>query len=540
MIKTFIVILTLVYFFTGNTFSQVMEEWIARYSGPGSFGDEATALAIDNLGNVYVTGFGYVSGPRNDYVTIKYDSNGDTAWVRRYNGTGNDQDQATAIAVDILGNVYVTGESPGTGFGEDYATVKYNSIGEEQWVARYDGPGNNVDIARDIEVDDSGNVYVTGDSYGFGYDYATIKYNFDGDTVWIKRYNGSGGLDYSRAISIDDSGNVYVTGTSVGLSTSNDYLTIKYDSTGDEQWTARYNGGGNGYDDANAMALDDSGNVYVTGRSADTTNSVDCTTIKYNTHGEEQWVAIYHDINSNRYIGRAIVVDNNGYIYVTGEVRGSTNDIDCITIKYDMNGDTVWARKYNGTDNTEDFGRAIAVDNYGNVYVTGESRGYNSSYDYVTIKYNPDGLPDWIMRYNGPANYIDKSVSIAVDNEGNVFVTGTSAGIETDDYATIKYSQSTGIEPTYNQVTQRFTLSPNYPNPFNPVTHIEFQIPKTELVSLKIYSVLGQEIATLIDQPLAAGQHQVRWDAGNIPSGIYFYRLTNGKYDVVKKMLLIK
>jgi hypothetical protein len=288
------------------------------------------------------------------------------------------------------------------------------------------------------------------------------------------------------------------------------------------------------------MALDDSGNVYVTGRSADTTNSVDCTTIKYNTHGEEQWVAIYHDINSNRYIGRAIVVDNNGYIYVTGEVRGSTNDIDCITIKYDMNGDTVWARKYNGTDNTEDFGRAIAVDNYGNVYVTGESRGYNSSYDYVTIKYNPDGLPDWIMRYNGPANYIDKSVSIAVDNEGNVFVTGTSAGIETDDYATIKYSQSTGIEPTYNQVTQRFTLSPNYPNPFNPVTHIEFQIPKTELVSLKIYSVLGQEIATLIDQPLAAGQHQVRWDAGNIPSGIYFYRLTNGKYDVVKKMLLIK
>ena len=541
MIKTFLAILTLIYFLTGNAFSQVLEEWVARYSGPSSFGDEATALAIDNLGNIYVTGFGYVSGPRNDYVTIKYDSNGDTVWVRRYNGTGNDQDQALAIAVDISGNVYVTGESPGTGPGEDYATVKYNSIGEEQWVARYDGPGNYWDTARDIAVDYSGNVYVTGESYGFGYDYATIKYNSDGDTVWIRRYHGSGGEDYGRAISIDDSGNVYVTGSSVGLSTSNDYLTIKYDSTGEEQWIARYNGTGNGYDYARAMAVDDSGNVYVTGRSADTTNSADCTTIKYNTHGEEQWVARYDDIETNRYIGWAIVVDNNGYIYVTGEGYNSSTEEDCITIKYDMNGDTVWVRRYNGTDNTEDYGRAVAVDNYGNVYVTGESRGYNSSYDYVTIKYNPDGLQDWIMRYNGPANYIDKSVSIAVDDAGNVFVTGTSEGVVTgNDYATIKYSQPTGIELPNNQFTQRFTLSQNYPNPFNPVTTIEFQIPQTGLVLLKIYDILGQEIAILIDQPLAAGWHQVKWDASNVPSGVYFYHLTAGDFRAVRKMLLIR
>ena len=549
MIKTFLAILTLIYFLTGNAFSQVLEEWVARYSGPSSFGDEATALAIDNLGNIYVIGFGYVSGPRNDYVTIKYDSNGDTVWVRRYNGTGNDQDQALAIAVDISGNVYVTGESPGTGPGEDYATVKYNSIGEEQWVARYDGPGNYWDTARDIAVDYSGNVYVTGESYGFGYDYATIKYNSDGDTVWIRRYHGSGGEDYGRAISIDDSGNVYVTGSSVGLSTSNDYLTIKYDSTGEEQWIARYNGTGNGYDYARAMAVDDSGNVYVTGRSADTTNSADCTTIKYNTHGEEQWVARYDDIETNRYIGWAIVVDNNGYIYVTGEGYNSSTEEDCITIKYDMNGDTVWVRRYNGTDNTEDYGRAVAVDNYGNVYVTGESRGYNSSYDYVTIKYNPDGLQDWIMRYNGPANYIDKSVSIAVDDAGNVFVTGTSEGVVTgNDYATIKYSQPTGIEPTYNQVTQRFTLSQNYPNPFNPVTTIEFHIPKTELVSLKIYDILGQEITTLIYQPLSAGSHEIKWDARDIPSGIYLYQLKAGDpskgskqgFVETKKMILLR
>ncbi len=145
-----------------TAFSQVTEEWVARYSGPGNYDDNATALTIDNSGNVYVTGYSFVSGPRHDYTTIKYNSDGDTVWVRRYNGTGNNTDLALAIAVDISGNVYVTGESIGSGPGQDYATVKYNSAGEEQWAARYNGPGNYWDTASAIAVDDSGNVYVTG------------------------------------------------------------------------------------------------------------------------------------------------------------------------------------------------------------------------------------------------------------------------------------------------------------------------------------------------------------------------------------------
>jgi hypothetical protein len=92
----------------------------------------------------------------------------------------------------------------------------------------------------------------------------------------------------------------------------------------------------------------------------------------------------------------------------------------------------------------------------------------------------------------------------------------------------------------YNLVTN-FILLQNYPNPFNPVTNIEFHIPQSGLVSVKIYDILGQEIATLIDQTLPAGQHQVRWDAGNISSGVYFYRLQVGKNLVAnKKMLLIR
>lgn len=83
-------------------------------------------------------------------------------------------------------------------------------------------------------------------------------------------------------------------------------------------------------------------------------------------------------------------------------------------------------------------------------------------------------------------------------------------------------------------------LEQNYPNPFNPVTTIEFHIPKTELVSLKIYDILGQEITTLIDQPLSARSHEVQWDATDIPSGIYLYQLKTAKFVETKKMILLR
>jgi len=103
----------------------------------------------------------------------------DTAWVRRYNGPGNSRDAANALAVDDSGNVYVTGEGEGSGTDFDYATIKYLPNGDTAWVRGYNGPGNSMDEANALAVDGSGNVYVTGESYGSGtssWDYATLKY----------------------------------------------------------------------------------------------------------------------------------------------------------------------------------------------------------------------------------------------------------------------------------------------------------------------------------------------------------------------------
>src|SRR3972149_1953109 len=230
MLKRFLVLVIFLLSYTQAIGQSVDAAWVRRYNGPGNGYDEAYAIAVDGSGSVYVTGRSVGSGTCYDYATIKYYPNGDTAWVRRYNGPANGADLAFTIAVDDSGCVYVTGWSSGSGNGYDYATIKYHSSGDTAWVRRYDGGENGPDYARAIAVDDSGNVYVTGWSWnGTSDDYATIKYYSTGDTAWGRRYNGPGnGFDEARAIAVDGSGSVYVTGLSSGSGASYEYATIKY------------------------------------------------------------------------------------------------------------------------------------------------------------------------------------------------------------------------------------------------------------------------------------------------------------------------
>jgi len=265
--------------------AQVTEEWVARYDGPANDYDIATSLAVDDAGNVYVTGYSYGSGTFEDYATVKYSSSGVQQWVARYNGPGNGDDIATSLAVDDAGNVYVTGTSDGSDTDYDYATIKYNSDGTELWVVRYDGPASGEEYASAIAIDDAGNVYVTGCSVGSGTDndYATVKYSSAGTEQWVARYDGPiNTYDNARAIAVDDAGNVYVTGYSYGSGTFEDYATIKYNSSGIEEWVARYDGPVSIYDWAYAMVVDDAGNVYVTGGGGG-----EYATVKYNSSGVE-------------------------------------------------------------------------------------------------------------------------------------------------------------------------------------------------------------------------------------------------------------
>jgi len=406
--------------------------------------DLATAMVDDGSGHVYVTGSSFSPESGADYLTVKYDASGAIIWTARYNGEGNGGDVANAIYVDTSGSVYVTGASGGAGTGPDYATVKYTAEGVQQWVARYNGPGNDLDEARALAVDASGNVYVTGFSIGIGIskDYATIKYTADGVQQWVARYNGPGNhLDKAAALAVDADGGVYVTGFSIGDGTSRDYATIKYTADGVQQWVARYNGPGNSDDGATALALDGSGNVYVTGYSVGSDTSSDYATIKYTADGVQQWVTRYNGPGNWADGATALAVDAAGNVYVTGLSMGAGSYYDYATVKYTAEGVQQWVARYDGPGNDWDQATALAVDAAGNVYVTGLSMGADSYYDYATVKYTAEGVQQWVARYDGPGNDLDEAAALAVDADGNVYVTGHSVGSDrSEDYATIKYN----------------------------------------------------------------------------------------------------
>lgn len=267
-------------------FPQVTEQWIKRYSGP-EYGSLAQDVTLDASGNVYITGLSAGSGTGYDYATIKYNAAGVEVWAKRYNGSGDGNDEANNIVVDGLGNVYVTGYSLGNGITPDITTIKYSPAGNQLWVRRYKGSADIFNRAASLALDASGNIYVSGTSQGDGSgdDFAIVKYNAAGNELWVRRYTGSGNArDKLAALAIDSSGNVYVTGYSTG---SNGWsftgVLIKYNAAGTQLSTKTVN-----IQFPSTLAPDASGNLYVTGQDHGY-----YATVKYNAAGGEVWRKVY-------------------------------------------------------------------------------------------------------------------------------------------------------------------------------------------------------------------------------------------------------
>jgi uncharacterized delta-60 repeat protein len=523
--------------------------WEARYNGPSNETDDARCIALDREGDVIVTGYSEGESSSFDFATIKYNSAGMRLWIARY--ATSSYDEATSLALDGDGNAYVAGFTEGYAGGRNYVTIKYNSAGAEQWVALYNGPDRSADEAYDLAVDQVGNVYVTGRSHVSenDWDYATVKYDSAGQQQWCARYNGPGNeFDEAYAVAVDNGGNVYVTGLSHGNGTYSDYATIKYNSQGEQQWVARYDGPLNYGDWAHDVVLDLAGNVYVTGHSWGTSFNTDYATIKYNSAGEQQWVARYNGpINGYDY-ARALALDGDGNVLVTGESMGDRDLYEYATIKYNSAGIEQWVARYSGPGDGWEGGTSIAADVSGNVFVTGSSIGIGTDYDYATLKYNAFGQQIWVARYTGPGNDWDYAYSLVLDGGGNAYVTGSSAGCGTGtDYCTIKYS---GVEiaswipmeaTVFGQpMPQECRLEPNYPNPFNPATTIRFTLPLATQVNLSIYDISGRLVTSLVDGFREAGIHEATFNASRLPSGIYLARIEAAGFEAVRKLLLVK
>ena len=513
--------------------AQASQEWVARYASPTPYSDVPYAMTVDGAGNIYVTGASSTSTGGDDWATIKYNSAGVQQWLRTLDGGGNSA--AFAIETDQAGNVYVTGSSAS---GFYFMTAKYSAAGDQLWVQFFTTIGEG-DAGVDLALDHEGNVYVTGYNVDINsFDIITIKYSPGGVELWVRRFDQGGGEDVPAAIACDASG-VYVTGRSGGS-----FTTIKYDFDGVEQWVRNYNAG-HGSDSPADLIVDAAGSIYVTGRSTGAGTNDDYATIKYDAAGTELWVRRY-DGPATTFAtdfdrAAALAVDAAGNVFVTGQSSG-----DFATVKYDASGTEIWVRRYNGPGAGADWATAIAVDASGNAYVSGSSFGNSTTqYDFATLSYDPSGTVRWTERYNGPGNNYDTPHAIAVHSSGDVYVSGSDGGSGTgSDYATIKYAGVvTSVESEPADAPRVALVLQSDPNPFTLATRIRFTIPPGAdrgHVRLAVYDVRGQEVALLVNEVLGPGTYERSLSGRKLASGVYWSRLQVGDLSETRKTIHVR
>ncbi|CAN5525469.1 hypothetical protein BH10BAC5_BH10BAC5_27910 [soil metagenome] len=533
--------------------AQVSEQWTSYYTPGTGTNQDIKATVIDAANNVYVTGESSNAQFDYDIVTVKYNSAGVQQWLTRYHRTPNPISSAvpTAIAIDNSGNVFVCGVTTVVSGNGDMVTIKYNSLGVEQWANIVAGDANSQDYANDIKTDNTGNVFVTG-HYITNFSLpvvqiATIKYNSAGVQQWLKtfRMNSTNGTNGGVGLAMDNSGNACVTGWSSNSFDQIYIVTIKYNTAGDSLWTRLFqnsNPSGSFHQIySTKITSDAAGNFYVGGYSASMTTQFEFVTLKYNSTGSLVWSA-FNPGNGSASQVRDIKSDNSGNVFFTGITHNVGTRSSFATVKYNSSGILMWSKIYNGnasTSNDEPF--AIALDNKGNSYVTGDNNSGSANSMLTTVKYDSLGNKKWEISDLTNSYGTSGSRSISVDTTGNVYVGGFANNLTK--YLTIKYSQTVGIINIFNTVPDGFKLSQNYPNPFNPKTNINFSIPANGFVKMTIFNSLGQEVSTLINKEMTSGEYRTDWNAAEFPSGEYFYRLEiSGQkiFIAVKKMILVK
>lgn len=392
---------------------------------------------------------------------------------------GPESDNAQGVTVDAGGNVYITGNFAGTAtFGSTAVTTitsagnsdvfiaKYSSSGNLQWVKSAGGPG--IDQSQSIAVDVAGNVYITGFYRATATfenlsvtaldrdDIFVVKYDTNGNLQWV-RSAGSTLEDNGRGVAVDAGGNVFVTGfyrltatfgsQSVTSAGGEDIFLAKYDGNGTLLWVR--SAGGTGDDRGLDIATDTNGNLYATGQYLETAtfdgNSVtsaggfDIFITKYSSDGIIQWLRTGGG-NSHDY-GQSIAVSPNGLVAVTGGFQNyatfegigvtSAGNFDVFIVKYNSFGSFLWVRSAGGTG--YDYGYGIAVDAAENSYITGVFAGSakfatvtkNSAgnFDLFVAKYAGGGGFQWVQSAGGFNDEI--ATGIAVDSGNNVFFSGS-------------------------------------------------------------------------------------------------------------------
>ncbi len=532
----------------------------------GSDWEKCNDIAVDNYGNNYITGFfegtidfdpslntaNLSSNGYKDIFVAKYDVDGNYIWA--INIGGAEDDKGYSITVDDNGNSYVTGSfyfSVDFDPSDSIAYLTTNGA-SDIFIAKFDNDGNyvwsnsvgglNHDMGCSIDIDDDYNIYVTGNFFGTvdfdpsidtanltpnnGSDVFIIKYDNVGNFLWANNFGGEF-LNQGKSIKIDNLGDIYVTGYFTGTCnfdnsdsiinlSSEAYIFIaKFDQSGNYLWAK-----GIGSGSANSIAVDNSGNTYITGSFS----------------GELDF-----DPSTNTAI-------------LTSNYWG----VDIFMAKYDADGNYIWAKNIGDTSGDEGYG--IAIDNSDNIYITGFFKGIadfdpsagvanlmsDIGSDVFIAKYNTDG--NYIWAYNIGGNDYDAGKSLDIDNHGNIYISCAFSGTVDFDLSTdytiltsigdndifiSKYSQdNSSVDIDESSTNQIIKL---YPNPTKGILSIDIQdIENQESFDIVITDITGKTIKQFNN----VTDRQFKIDLSKQSTGLYFIKLSNKDNSVVRKFVV--
>jgi len=577
----------------------------STYVGGGS-GQIGLGIAVDGDGNVYVTGAttstnfptenpfqGTYGGAgvnnEGDAFIFKLNPTGDALIYSTYLG-GSSDDEGLGIAVDASGQAHVVGSTLSDDFpitanalqdsladSHDAFITKLSAEGNSLVYSTYLGGSSSEGLnGLAIAVDDSGKVYLTGD---------TSSENFPTTP-------GTFQPAPSRPISFPNTGEVFV----AKLDLSESVLDFSTYLSGDK------------FEAGTSIAVDRDANVYVSGR----TRSSDFPTMNpfQSNHGGDFDDVFVTKLNStgsaliySTYIGgqgneeaNGMVVDNSGSAYLVGYTNsfdfptenpfqtnfnggGDRFSGDAFVTKLSSDGSSLIYSTYLGSAGGEQ-GFGIAIDASGSAYVTGRT----DSVDFLPVPHNfptenpiqatlggfidafvtklsPSGSTLEFSTYLGGSDILlgnlvfgDVGIAITVDDQGDAYVTG---GASSNDFPTVNPFQATkggltdvfvskitsaptSVDEITEEIPTSFELAQNYPNPFNPTTTIRFYLPIHTTTNLKVYDMLGREVKILLEGDLQPGEHSVLFDAKELASGVYVYRLETEGFVQQRKMVLLR
>ncbi len=425
-----------------------------------------------------------------DVYAVKTDQDGKVLWTKNYGGQTSDQ--ANDVIQTADGGYLLAGSTDSFGAGVlDGYLIKTDSQGVLQWSNTYGG--NQDDVFHAVIPTADGGFLAVGSSIKPGTqdrDAFLVKVDNLGNEQWSQRYGGSGGENAYAVMQTADHGFIFAgSTTSVGAGNFDVYL-VKTDSVGTQQWSKTY--GGVDLEEAFAMdATSDGGYILAGFTSGSGAGGRDFYLIKTDNNGNLQWNKTFGFAHNDDASSVKQTTDG-GYIIAGSTVTTVTQQkqfTDGYVVKTDASGNKVWDQLY-GSSNNEGFAD-VQLSSGGRYVLVGNTTSYSKDSDVYFLK---------------------------IAEQGGV----------------------TGILPGIQTVPESFELSQNYPNPFNSQTIIQYVLKSNSFVTLKIYDVLGREVATIIDGQQAAGIHVVHFDANKLATGIYYYRLSTAQFSRVRKMLLVK